>query len=572
MPYLLRRLSRLRLTSQRHHPNNQVCKLPYYTYSTHHHQLSTWSQPTAIRFISLPTTVETYPPILSQLPYASTTNLASPTYTTISYRYIGTTTTLTQPERRRGRAATQRSISTFASTLDTDHRADIPEVTLLPRKRLGIALGLRYEVRESSYSPTARPPRGFRADYGFVATIDREIRQDLERYVGYGITDTWEEMLACTCSYNSTDGRELGVCSKAWDIHDASELARRSYVTARQAQFIEALKLLKRLQTQMIEFKSQQGPSKGSAQPDAPEEAREMIDQGVTAALAARDADKNTNGDDSHNSGMGVRRTERTAHECTYTDFLKCQPLNFKGTNDVEDVSRRSDKTYGDKNYVGGLPPGMIHRSVVALNQRTIQEALKSHNRAKTIENSKESIATTRIDDLYDPPQGSNVYSRIDLRSGYHLASSNGKDIPQNGLCDGRTRYGVHYEFQTTPRVRRQVSREHEEGRRRLKPWSELLIDTKESDSVRADAMVTGAGAARDLRRLHSRGAASGVGGVSMASAYNNEPAHASYLSSNFTCYASCAVRIIMKTDDHQRILRAQAVVPSIGPEQTMKA
>ncbi|GKD24061.1 reverse transcriptase domain-containing protein [Tanacetum coccineum] len=27
------------------------------------------------------------------------------------------------------------------------------------------------------------------------------------------------------------------------------------------------------------------------------------------------DADRNTNGDDSHNSGMGVRRTERTAHE-----------------------------------------------------------------------------------------------------------------------------------------------------------------------------------------------------------------------------------------------------------------
>ncbi|GJS47519.1 hypothetical protein Tco_0597640 [Tanacetum coccineum] len=41
----------------------------------------------------------------------------------------------------------------------------------------------------------------------------------------------------------------------------------------RQAQFIEALKLLKRLQTQMAEFKRQQGPAKGPAQPDAPEEA-----------------------------------------------------------------------------------------------------------------------------------------------------------------------------------------------------------------------------------------------------------------------------------------------------------
>nr|GFC78752.1 hypothetical protein [Tanacetum cinerariifolium] len=52
-----------------------------------------------------------------------------------------------------------------------------------------------------------------------------------------------------------------------------------------------------------------------------------MIDQGVTAALAARDALRSTNGDDSHNFGTGVRRTERATRECTYTDFLKCQPL-----------------------------------------------------------------------------------------------------------------------------------------------------------------------------------------------------------------------------------------------------
>nr|GEW31231.1 hypothetical protein [Tanacetum cinerariifolium] len=60
-----------------------------------------------------------------------------------------------------------------------------------------------------------------------------------------------------------------------------------------------------------------------------------LIDQGVADALAAPDADKSMNGDDSHNSGMGGRRTERTARECNYTDFLKFQPLNFKGTEGV---------------------------------------------------------------------------------------------------------------------------------------------------------------------------------------------------------------------------------------------
>ncbi|GKF63163.1 hypothetical protein Tco_0186611, partial [Tanacetum coccineum] len=69
------------------------------------------------------------------------------------------------------------------------HREDRPEVNLPPRKRLGIALGPSYEVGESSAAG------GLRADYGFVATMDREIRRDLERYVGYGITDSWDEIV-----------------------------------------------------------------------------------------------------------------------------------------------------------------------------------------------------------------------------------------------------------------------------------------------------------------------------------------------------------------------------------------
>nr|GEZ65972.1 hypothetical protein [Tanacetum cinerariifolium] len=65
-----------------------------------------------------------------------------------------------------------------------------------------------------------------------------------------------------------------------------------------------------------------------------------MIDQGVTTALAARDALRSTNGDDSHNSRTGVRRTERAARKCTYNDFLKCQPLPFKGTEGVTSLSQ----------------------------------------------------------------------------------------------------------------------------------------------------------------------------------------------------------------------------------------
>nr|GFC14747.1 hypothetical protein [Tanacetum cinerariifolium] len=48
----------------------------------------------------------------------------------------------------------------------------------------------REDRTESLSAAAARPAGGLRADYGFVATIDREIMRDPEREVGYGITDS----------------------------------------------------------------------------------------------------------------------------------------------------------------------------------------------------------------------------------------------------------------------------------------------------------------------------------------------------------------------------------------------
>ncbi|GJR28990.1 putative reverse transcriptase domain-containing protein [Tanacetum coccineum] len=53
----------------------------------------------------------------------------------------------------------------------------------------------------------------------------------------------------------------------------------------------------------------------------------------------------------------------------------------------------------------------------------------------------------SRINDLFDQMQGSSVYSKIDLRSGYHQLRIKEEDIP---ITSFRTRYG-HFEFHVMP-------------------------------------------------------------------------------------------------------------------------
>ncbi|GKB06806.1 putative reverse transcriptase domain-containing protein [Tanacetum coccineum] len=239
----------------------------------------------------------------------------------------------------------------------TDRRADVHEACLPPWKRLCFAFGPRYKVGESSSAPTARTDGDFRRDYGFIATLDDEIMRDPERDVGYGIIDTWDEMLVGMPGAPATDETELG--RRVTDLvttvrQDTDEIYGRldnaqtelQMVTSRVNMLFRDRRAHSRT-ARLMEIEVRMSREAWGWSMDASDLActEAMIDQSVTAALAARDAIRSTNGEDSHKSRTGVRRNEM--------------------------FPKKYDKV---EKYVSGLPD-IIHESVVASKPNTMQEA-----------------------------------------------------------------------------------------------------------------------------------------------------------------------------------------------------
>ncbi|GKF01277.1 hypothetical protein Tco_0028200 [Tanacetum coccineum] len=153
--------------------------------------LSPWSSPlTQIPSPPLPLIPPPLLPVSLPLPVSSPVLVLSPSPPASPIRPLGYQAAMIWLRAEAASTSYSLPLPPPLHLLSINRREDKPEVTLLPRKRLGIALGPIYEVGESSSTAAAGPAKGLRADYSFVATIDREIRRDPERDVGYGITDS----------------------------------------------------------------------------------------------------------------------------------------------------------------------------------------------------------------------------------------------------------------------------------------------------------------------------------------------------------------------------------------------
>nr|GEY24697.1 hypothetical protein [Tanacetum cinerariifolium] len=288
-----------------------------------------------------------------------------------------------------------------------NRREDRPDVTLPPQKRLGIALGPRYEVGESSSAAAARPAGGAPVSTdtelgGYMREFETRVKQDTDEiYMRLDDEQTERQLLAGQLNMlfrdrrahaytrhlmeiearmsreawvRSTDASDL-VCGKVMSLRTTvlGQMSKIKELQAadrrRQTVISELLRTDHRRSTMITELRTalqgqvtalqghvtalqaqKQMAPKRTTRSIADQETinatsvtnaqlQAMIDRGVTAALAARDALRSTNGDDSHNSRTGVRRTERATRECL---------------------------------------PDMIHESVVASKPKTMQEVIET--------------------------------------------------------------------------------------------------------------------------------------------------------------------------------------------------
>nr|GEV81822.1 putative reverse transcriptase domain-containing protein [Tanacetum cinerariifolium] len=284
----------------------------------------------------------------------------------------------------------------------TFRMTDIPEADVPLRKKACLTTpALRIEVGESSAAGAARQPRPTESDLRRrrrVTELDTTVRQRTDEFE-VRFEEAHDDRALLRARVNTLFRDRPDHCRTSMLLDREAMYAReawagskdRSAAIAAHVRTLEAQKMASKKRTTRATSATMATPT--TAVTDAQLQA--LIDRGVVAALAERDANMSRSGDNSKDSGTGGRRQVTTQRECTYTDFLKCQPMSFQGSaltwwnshmravgRDVAyELALMCDRMFPEESakverYIDGLPD-MIHGSVKASKPQSMQEAIE---------------------------------------------------------------------------------------------------------------------------------------------------------------------------------------------------
>ncbi|GKC21161.1 putative reverse transcriptase domain-containing protein [Tanacetum coccineum] len=257
-----------------------------------------------------------------------------------------------------------------------DLRDDIPESERPPRKRSCLfALGsstldteerrrgikeVRYGIRDTWVDPTEAVPEIAPMTVGEVNTrvtklveLHEHDMQDL-----YALLEDAQDSRT-RISQRVTMDSQRSILSLRPTVHETrfqmqqAEMAKlRETNRRRQAQIVETLRMMRDMRREMGDMQvellalrimapvTRRGlntpPNNTNLNNMTPESVQAIIDQALLR--------NSTNGDGSHSSHGINQRNVQTTRPCFYSDFMKCQPLNFKGNEGFIDLTRWIEK------------------------------------------------------------------------------------------------------------------------------------------------------------------------------------------------------------------------------------
>nr|GEX06008.1 putative reverse transcriptase domain-containing protein [Tanacetum cinerariifolium] len=311
----------------------------------------------------------------------------------------------------------------------TSRRAEILEADTPPLKRLVLtAPRLGCEVGDSSVAAAARQPGATMArsvDYSFVETMETRFR-DTERRM---MTALEMDRAAVRAKIEVLRRERLAYEQESFQIHEA--LAR----SEGNSRTLEARVAVLKTRACRHEWQRQTADDFAGGNDNA--QARVYVvgnaganpDNVVAANITStKDEDKS--------------KGKRLEDVPIIREFPKVFLKDLPGIPPTRQVEFRIDLVPGAAPVAWApyrLAPSEMKELADQLQELTDKGFIRP--------NSSPWGALILIDDLFDQLQGSSVYLKIDLRSGYHQLRVQKEDIPKTTF---RTRYS-HYEFQVVP-------------------------------------------------------------------------------------------------------------------------